>query len=48
MTNGKVSLPGELDAIELAPSPGWPGQVATRSVPASFRTSITTLEVDLR
>lgn len=48
MTNGKATPPGELDSIDLAPSPGWPREVASRSVPASFRTSITALDVDPR
>jgi hypothetical protein len=48
MTNGRPALPGELDSIPLAPSPGWPDNVAARSVPASFRTTITTLDVDQR
>jgi hypothetical protein len=48
MTNGKPALPGELDAIDLAPSPGWPDSVAARSVPTSFRTTITTVDVDQR
>ena len=39
---------GELDSIGLVPSPGWPDSVAARSVPASFRTTITGLEVDPR
>jgi hypothetical protein len=41
-------LPGELDSIDLAPSPGWLDDVAARSLPASFRTTITTLEIDPR
>jgi hypothetical protein len=45
-TNGTVSLPGELDSIGLTPSPGWPESVAARSVPPSFRTAITALDVD--
>jgi len=48
MANGKPTSPGELDSIDLAPSPGWPDAVATRSVPASFRTEITALDVDPR
>jgi len=43
---GKAALPRELDSIDLAPSPGWPGAVVARSVPASFRTAITALDVD--
>jgi hypothetical protein len=42
------SSTGELDSVELTPSPRWPAVVATRSVPASFRTKITALEVDPR
>ena len=45
-TIGKGSAPGELDSIDLAPSPGWPEVIAARSVPASFRTTITALDVD--
>jgi len=45
-TSGKGSLPGEVDSIDLAWSPGWPYSVAARSVPASFRTGITALDVD--
>src|SRR5262249_8923834 len=48
MANGKPTSPGELDSIDLAPTPGWPDAVATRSVPASFRTTITALDVDPR
>jgi hypothetical protein len=40
--------PGELDSVGLAPSPGWPEAIAVRSVPASFRTTITALDVDPR
>jgi len=47
-TDGKAPLPGELDSIDLAPSPGWPADVASRSVPASFRTTVTALDVDPR
>jgi len=39
---------GELDSVDLSPAPGWPGAVEVRSVPGSFRTTITTLEVDPR
>jgi hypothetical protein len=39
---------GELDSIDLAPSPGWPAAIGARSVPAAFRTTITALEVDPR
>jgi hypothetical protein len=45
---GDGSSTGELDSIELTPSPGWPAAIAARSVPASFRTRITALEVDVR
>lgn len=31
MANGKPTSAGELDSIDLAPSPGWPEAVATRS-----------------
>jgi hypothetical protein len=48
MPMGKPNAPGELDSIDLAPSPGWPDAIATRSVPSSFRTTITTLDVDPR
>jgi len=48
MTSGKPASPGELDVVDLRPSPGWPDSVAARSVPASFRTTITTLDVDQR
>ena len=48
MTAGKGNPPGELDSVDLAPSPGWPDAIAARSVPASFRTAITALEVDPR
>jgi len=44
--DGKARSPQELDSIDLAPSPGWPGAVVARSVPASFRTAITTLDLD--
>jgi hypothetical protein len=45
LPKGSLS-PGELDSIDLAPSPGWPGEVVSRSVPSSFSTTITALEVD--
>jgi|GEM_PF-547394 hypothetical protein len=48
MTKSTPASPGELDAIDLAPSPGWPDSIAARSVPASFRTTVTTLDVDQR
>lgn len=48
MTTGKGNSPGELDSIDLASSPGWPDAIAARSVPASFRTTITALDVDPR
>src|SRR5262249_39718651 len=38
----------ELDWVDLAPPPGWPAAIAARSVPASFRTTITALDVDPR
>ena len=44
-TNAK---PAELDAVDPAPSSGWPDTVAVRSVPSSFRTAITALDVDPR
>ena len=47
MTSGPTRQ-GELDSIALAPSPGWPANIEVRSVPASFRTSITAVEVDPR
>ena len=47
-TSGKPTLQGELDSIDLAPSPGWPDAVAVRSVPPSFRTAIRALDVDPR
>jgi hypothetical protein len=43
-----TSSPQDLDSTDIAPSPGWPDAVVTRSVPASFRTSITALDVDAR
>jgi hypothetical protein len=48
MTAGTENPPGELDSVDLGPSPGWPDAIAARSVPASFRTAITALEVDPR
>jgi len=48
MAKGKAASPEELDSVDLAPSPGWPAGVLARSVPASFRTAITALEVDSR
>src|SRR4051812_30981632 len=45
---GKAGLSTDLDSIDLAASPGWPDAVRARSVPASFRTSITALDVDPR
>jgi hypothetical protein len=47
-TNGRAVAPGELDSVDLAPAPGWPDTVAVRSVPSSFRTTITALDVDPR
>jgi hypothetical protein len=47
-TGGRAAAPGELDSVDLAPSPGWPDAVAVRSVPSSFRTAITRLDVDAR
>jgi hypothetical protein len=38
--------PDDLDAVELAPAPGWPAGVEVRSVPPGFRTSVTSLEID--
>jgi len=35
----------ELDAVDLVRTPGWPDAVVSRSVPASFRTTITALDV---
>src|SRR5262249_27042983 len=46
MPKGSSLSPGELDSVDLAPSPGWPREVASRSVPSSFSTAITALEVD--
>jgi len=46
LTNGRPRSPDELDSIELAPAQGWPASIAVRSVPASFRTAITALDVD--
>jgi len=43
---GVRSPVGELDSIDLAPAPGWPTAIAARSVPASFRTTITALDAD--
>ena len=40
------AAPGDLDTIDLAPAPGWPAGVEVRSVPAAFRTSVTSLEID--
>ena len=45
---GNGSSTGELDSVELTSSPGWPAVIAARSVPTSFRTRITALEVDPR
>lgn len=38
--------PGNLDSVVLGPAPGWPSSVAVRSVPATFRTSITDVQVE--
>lgn len=37
---------GEIDSVELSAAAGWPSSVQVRSVPGSFRTSVTTLDVD--
>jgi hypothetical protein len=47
MTNDNAA-PREMDSVDLAPSPGWPDAILARSVPASFRTTITAFDVDLR
>src|SRR3954464_2791640 len=43
-TQGRPA-PGS-DEIVLAGAPGWPARTAVRSVPAAFRTSVTSVEVD--
>jgi hypothetical protein len=45
-SGGRPARPGDLDEIELAPAPGWPTGVEVRSLPAAFRTSVTSLEID--
>jgi len=47
-TAPQPSVPTGVDTVELRSAPGWPEAIVVRSVPASFRTSITALEVDPR
>jgi hypothetical protein len=42
----KPASPNDPDEVELAPAPGWPAGVEVRSLPPTFRTSVTSLEID--